>query len=188
MDKFRDRVEEFRKKFDEASALVKDQNALQELRNLFLGRKKGYLSGLFEELKNLGPDEKPRAGQLINSLKTDVEGCVAVLAEKLKTKGKASRESDLTLPGRRRFRGSPHPITLFQQEIEKIFLGMGFSIEDGPEIETDFYNFEALNFPPHHPARDSWDTLYITDDLLLRTHTSPVQVRVMEKRKPPIRI
>ena len=99
-----------------------------------------------------------------------------------------ARPVDLTLPGRKRYVGTPHPLTLFQEEIEAIFLGMGFAIEEGPEIETDYYNFEALNFPPHHPARDSWDTLYIKDDLLLRTHTSPVQIRVMERSKPPIRI
>ncbi len=95
---------------------------------------------------------------------------------------------DLTLPGRKRYVGTPHPLTLFEQEIERVFLGMGFTIEEGPEIETDYYNFEALNFPPHHPARDKWDTLFIKGDLLLRTHTSPVQVRVMERSKPPIRI
>src|SRR3972149_12013673 len=94
----------------------------------------------------------------------------------------------LTLPGRKKYVGTPPPLVLFQQEIEAIFLGLAFAIEEGPEIETDYYNFEALNFPPHHPARDSWDTLYLGDDLLLRTHTSPMQIRVMEKCKPPIRI
>jgi phenylalanyl-tRNA synthetase alpha chain len=95
---------------------------------------------------------------------------------------------DLTLPGETIPWGTLHPLTLFQEEIENIFLAMGFSIAEGPEIETDYYNFEALNFPPHHPARDSWDTLYLGGDLLLRTHTSPMQIRVMEKTKPPIRI
>jgi len=95
---------------------------------------------------------------------------------------------DLTLPGKKAYWGAPHPLFLFEQEIENIFQAMGFSVADGPEIETDYYNFEALNFPPHHPARDDWDTLYINDQLLLRTHTSPVQIRVMEKYKPPIRI
>jgi phenylalanyl-tRNA synthetase alpha chain len=102
--------------------------------------------------------------------------------------GQLSVAQDLTLPGEDIPRGTPHPLTLFQEEIEDIFLAMGFSIAEGPEIETDYYNFEALNFPPHHPARDSWDTLYLDGDLLLRTHTSPVQIRVMEKCKPPIRI
>jgi phenylalanyl-tRNA synthetase alpha chain len=95
---------------------------------------------------------------------------------------------DLSLPGRKRYVGAPHPLTLFEEEIERVFLAMGFSIEEGPEIETDYYNFEALNFPPYHPARDQWDTLFIKGELLLRTHTSPVQVRVMERSKPPIRI
>jgi phenylalanyl-tRNA synthetase alpha chain len=98
------------------------------------------------------------------------------------------RWPDLTLPGDEIPWGAPHPLTIFEREIEDIFREMGFSVAEGPEIETDYYNFAALNFPPHHPARDDWDTLYLGDDLLLRTHTSPMQIRVMEKHRPPIRI
>ena len=185
---FKLKIEKYKGTFRNASVQVKDRKSLQELRNLYLSRKRGYLRLLFDELKTLKPDEKPKAGHLINGLKNYIQKRLQSLEGRFKTPKKLIREIDLTLPGRNRYWGAPHPVLLFQEEIEKIFLTMGFSIEDGPEIETDYYNFEALNFPPHHPARDDWDTLYITDDLLLRTHTSPVQIRVMEKQKPPIRI
>ena len=188
MTNLKGKIEEYKKKFVEESARVGDEKGLAELRTEFLGRKKGCLLSLFEEMKGLSAAEKPGAGQLINEFKEDVQEKLALLGEKLRGRDRAARSIDLTLPGRSLYWGAPHPVVLFQQEIETIFLGMGFGIEDGPEIETDYYNFEALNFPPHHPARDSWDTLYITDDLVLRTHTSPVQIRVMEKKKPPIRI
>jgi phenylalanyl-tRNA synthetase alpha chain len=185
---FKTRIEECKRAFREGSVQVKDKKSLQELRNLYLSRKRGHLRLLFDELKTLKPDEKPKAGHLVNGLKNYIQKRLQSLEGRLQTPKKPIRAIDLTLPGRNRYWGAPHPVLLFQEEIEKIFLTMGFSIEDGPEIETDYYNFEALNFPPHHPARDDWDTLYITDDLLLRTHTSPVQIRVMEKQKPPIRI
>jgi phenylalanyl-tRNA synthetase alpha chain len=188
MKPFEDRIEEYRKKFDELCSGLKNGQSLQELRNLFLSRKRGYLTLLFEDLKSVGAEEKPHAGQLLNDLKTYVQDRLLAFEEKIKQPEKAGREIDLTLPGIRRYLGAPHPVILLQREIETIFMGMGFSIEEGPEIETDYYNFEALNFPPHHPARDSWDTIYINDKLLLRTHTSPVQIRAMEKKKPPIRI
>jgi len=188
MKLFEDRIEEYRKKFDELCSGLKNSQSLQELRNLYLSRKRGYLTLLFEDLKSVGAEEKPRAGQLLNELKTHIRERLQVLEEKIQQPEKVSREIDLTLPGIQRYLGAPHPVMLLQREIENIFMGMGFSIEEGPEIETDYYNFEALNFPPHHPARDSWDTIYINDKLLLRTHTSPVQIRAMEKKKPPIRI
>jgi phenylalanyl-tRNA synthetase alpha chain len=158
-----------------------------------MSRKRGELKLLFEELKTLKPEEKAEYGRMVNDLKIHVQqqikvGELTVVKKESEALKASSREIDLTLPGEKEYWGSPHPVALFQQEMENIFIGMGFSIEEGPEIETDYYNFEALNFPPHHPARDDWDTLYITDDLLLRTHTSPVQIRAMEKRKPPIRI
>ncbi|MFQ6039186.1 MAG: phenylalanine--tRNA ligase subunit alpha, partial [Candidatus Aminicenantales bacterium] len=124
----------------------------------------------------------------VNDLKTHIQETVVRLQQQLSVPVKRLEAIDLTLPGEKVYRGSPHPIHLFQEEIETIFLRMGFAVAEGPEIETDYYNFTALNFPPHHPARDDWDTLYITEEVLLRTHTSPVQIRVMEKKKPPIRI
>jgi phenylalanyl-tRNA synthetase alpha chain len=204
MSHFESRIDELRRKFDGALAGVKDAKTLEDLRHEFLSRKRGHLTLLFDELKSLPSGEKPSAGKLVNELKAYVQGkldgfdqnaLVAPPPKKLKSKIDAASGvsglltvDDLTLPGETIAWGSPHPLMLFQEEIENVFLAMGFSIAEGPEIETDYYNFEALNFPPHHPARDSWDTLYLEGDLLLRTHTSPMQIRVMEKTKPPIRI
>ena len=188
MNRFAKRAADVRQKLADGAGRVTNARELEEFRNLFLSRKKGLLSGLFEDLKKLPEAAKREAGQTLNALKAEVQAELGALEGRLKTSARPRRDADLTLPGEARYLGAPHPTLLFQQEIEAVFLGMGFSIEEGPEIETDYYNFEALNFPPHHPARDSWDTLFITDDLLLRTHTSPVQIRVMERRKPPIRI
>ncbi|MGZ5439226.1 MAG: phenylalanine--tRNA ligase subunit alpha [Candidatus Aminicenantales bacterium] len=206
MANLKDRIDGLRKTFDDAALKAGDAKSLEDLRTDFLGRKRGHIMLLFEDLKSVPPEERREAGRLINELKDFVQerlrtitekltpgdryGAGSILAEsKFGAKGTGIRQAiDLTLPGRKRYVGTPHPLTLFQEEIERIFLAMGFSIEEGPEIETDYYNFEALNFPPYHPARDKWDTLFIKGDLLLRTHTSPVQVRVMERSKPPIRI
>jgi len=188
MKKLKNKIEKYKTQFNREITLIQDKKGLQELRNLFLSRKKGYVSLLFEDFKTLKPEERPEAGKIINELKEYVQTKLQVLQEEFSTAKKVEKTYDLTLPGKDVYLGSPHPIVHFQQEIEQIFLTMGFAIEEGPEIETDYYNFEALNFPQHHPARDDWDTLYIKDDLLLRTHTSPVQIRVMEKKKPPIRI
>jgi phenylalanyl-tRNA synthetase alpha chain len=188
MANLKDRVDGLRKEFDAAALRAVDAKSLEDLRTAFLGRKRGHVTLLFEDLKSVPPEEKREAGRLVNEFKTAVTERLQALEGLVRTAARPSRAVDLTLPGRKRYVGSPHPLTLFEQEIERIFLGMGYSIEEGPEIETDYYNFEALNFPPHHPARDKWDTLFIKGDLLLRTHTSPVQVRVMERSKPPIRI
>jgi len=188
LKKFENSIEAFKTKLKEQSARARDAREIEDLRNQFLSRKRGYITLLFEDLKTLKPEEKPAGGQMINVLKNEVQTRLAELEAGLKTPLKQKPLIDLTLPGDKSGWGVPHPIRLFQREIENIFTSMGFTIEEGPEVETDYYNFEALNFPPHHPARDDWDTLYITDKLLLRTHTSPVQIRVMEKKKPPIRI
>ncbi|MBN2408438.1 MAG: phenylalanine--tRNA ligase subunit alpha [Candidatus Aminicenantes bacterium] len=195
------RIGALKTKFDESLAGATDAGALEELRNEFLSRKRGRVTLLFEELKSLPPEEKRSFGRLVNELKAHVQKNLAVSLKgsiriKSGAKGKltvieddADRDQvDLTLPGETLPWGAPHPVMLFLEEIERIFETMGFSVAEGPEIETDYYNFEALNFPPHHPARDDWDTLYLGENLLLRTHTSPMQVRVMEKHKPPIRI
>jgi phenylalanyl-tRNA synthetase alpha chain len=188
MKELKAKISKHKENFDKAVLKVKDRNSLEVLRTEYLGRKNGYVTLLFEDLKTVKAENKPEAGQLINVLKDHVHENLSSLKEKLGTPKRTKKRLDLTLPGRRRYIGAPHPILLFQQKIEQIFIRMGYSVEDGPEIESDYYHFEALNFPPHHPARDDWDTLYINDDLLLRTHTSPVQIRVMERRKPPIRI
>ena len=182
------KIEEYRRTFNEDISRVKDEKSLQEIRNFYLSRKRGCVTLLFDQLKELSSEERPEVGRRLNELKDYIQAELQNFKQELSRPEEPSKRVDLTLPGRKKYWGAPHPILLFQQEIENIFLGMGFSIEEGPEVETDYYNFESLNFPPHHPARDDWDTLYINDDLLLRTHTSPVQIRVMEKRKPPIRI
>jgi phenylalanyl-tRNA synthetase alpha chain len=181
-------IEQKRKAFEDALAKITDQNSLQKVRNEYLSRHRGIIAGFLTQLKHVKQEEKPELGKLINDFKNHAQERIQALQLKFASPTKVTEKIDLTLPGEKMYWGSPHPILLFQQKIEDIFLRMGFSIADGPEIETDYYNFGALNFPPHHPARDDWDTLYITDDVLLRTHTSPVQIRVMEKRKPPIRI
>jgi phenylalanyl-tRNA synthetase alpha chain len=188
MSTLQDKINNCRQLFSGLAAGVKESRQVEELRQLFLGRKKGHLTLLFEELKHLSQEEKKTAGRILNEFKTEIQDKLSELEIKYLAPETVRQVEDLTLPGRQLYCGAPHPITVFQRKIEDIFIYMGFSVEEGPEIETDYYNFEALNFPPHHPARDSWDTLYINDELLLRTHTSPVQIRVMEKKKPPIRI
>lgn len=188
MTTLKDRIEGLRQEFERSASRAKDATAIEDLRNVYLGRKKGLVTGLFEELKAVPAEERREAGRAVNEFKAFVTVRVEALEVKLSQPAPAVLLPDLTLPGRPRYVGAAHPLVLFQEEIERIFLGMGYAIEEGPEIETDYYNFEALNFPLHHPARDSWDTLYIKGDLLLRTHTSPVQIRVMEKKKPPIRV
>ncbi len=181
-------IKELKKSFEKDVARIKDEPSLQEVRNRYLSRRRGHLTLLLEKLKTITPEDRPEIGRELNTLKREIQTKLKKKQTKITRPKRISRQADLTLPGKRRYWGSPHPVLIFQQEIENIFLNMGFSIEEGPEIETDYYNFEALNFPPHHPARDDWDTLYLSGGLLLRTHTSPVQIRVMEKRKPPIRI
>jgi len=193
MATLKDRIDGLRKTLEESAHAAADAKALEELRTAFLGRKRGHVTLLFEDLRSVPAEEKREAGRLVNEFKELIQERLAAVEARVRqaagaSAGPAAGRPDLTLPGRKRYVGMRHPLTLFEEEIERIFLGMGFTIEEGPEIETDYYNFESLNFPPHHPARDQWDTLFIKGDLLLRTHTSPVQVRVMERSKPPIRI
>jgi len=168
-----------------------DPSELEQFRIDFLGRK-GRLSQLLKTLGQLDATDRGEAGQLVNGLKVRATQAVeekeagvaaARIADRLQ-----SESVDMSLPGVRHENGRLHPLTLVQHQIESIFMRMGFDVATGPEIETDYYNFEALNIPPDHPARADWDTFYITDDTLLRPHTSPVQIRVMEKTKPPVRI
>ena len=164
---------------------------LEQLRVDYLG-KKGQLTGLLKNLGTLSPEDRPKAGALINEVKQELTGVLnarkedleqQALAEKL-----ASERVDVTLPGRRVDAGGLHPITRTIQRVEDFFAGMGFDVVEGPEIEDDYHNFEALNIPAHHPARAMHDTFYIDDTHVLRTHTSGVQVRTMETREPPLRI
>ncbi|MDR2572899.1 MAG: phenylalanine--tRNA ligase subunit alpha [Desulfovibrio sp.] len=162
---------------------------LEALRVDVLGRK-GRLAQIISRLSDLEPEERPTAGQAANRVK---EHCNALFEERRKTLLAAGEAAGLarfdpTLPGRAPWRGSLHPTTLITEEICGIFTGMGFEVASGPEVENDYYNFEALNMPPEHPARDMQDTLYITKNVLMRTHTSPVQVRAMTTRTPPLAV
>lgn len=164
---------------------------LEDLRVRVLG-KKGELTGILKQMGKLSQEERPVIGQLANEVRQELEQKLdeykTALREKQLNEQLAAERLDVTMPGRPFELGSMHPLSTVLEEIEEIFLGMGFDIAEGPEVETDYYNFEALNLPKDHPARDTQDTFYISDNILLRTQTSPVQVRVMEKTKPPIRI
>ena len=163
---------------------------LEQIRVRVLGRS-GELTGLLRSLGAIPAAERPRVGQQANQAKGEIE---ALIAEKLAALKGAERERaleaerlDLTLPGRRIPPGPVHPVTRVQDEIIEIFEGLGFSVAEGPEVETDYYNFAALNFPDDHPARDMQDTFHLSADTLLRTHTSPVQIRTMKAERPPVR-
>ncbi len=180
-------------KQDAANALsaVKSTAELDELRVRFLG-KKGELTAILKQMGALSPEQRPIVGQLVNEVRGELEDSISKKGEELKSAAMAERlrdeAIDVTLPGKKQEIGHKHPLTLVLDEIKEMFLGMGFDIVRGPEVETDYYNFEALNIPKDHPARDTQDTFYITENILLRTQTSPVQIRTMEKMKPPIRI
>lgn len=173
---------------------LEELDSLQKLKDFqvrYLGRK-GELKALLKGMGKLPPEERPLMGQLANRIKYLMEKAITDREEVLRAEEERRRlESeriDVTLPGRGPEFGGVHPLTRVLREIEEVFISMGFQVAQGPEIETDYYNFEALNIPPHHPARDMQDTFYIEGGLLLRTHTSPVQIRVMERFRPPIRI
>jgi len=164
---------------------------LDSLRAKYLGRK-GSITKIMRELPRVPQDDRSSLGILANELKQEVMGILArrrsLLAKAEVLQRQAGERIDVTMPGRRPQLGRRHPITQVLQEIVEVFVGMGFSVVEGPEVETDYYNFEALNMPPDHPARGMLDTFYVSDDVLLRSHTSPVQIRVMEKAPPPLRI
>ena len=174
-----------------AIAAAAHQRALEDVRVRLLG-KKGEITALLKSLGTMSPADRPAAGARINAAKSRLQ---AALEQRGRTLGREQLKRDLeeqavdvSLPGRSRPGGSLHPVTQTFRRIERIFAAAGYGVESGPEIEDDYHNFEALNIPAHHPARAMHDTLYLENGLLLRTHTSPVQVRVMEKTKPPIRI
>ncbi|MCL6632302.1 MAG: phenylalanine--tRNA ligase subunit alpha [Alicyclobacillus herbarius] len=166
---------------------------LEAWRVQYLG-KKGPLAQLSRQMANLSKEERPRVGQAVNQAQRALQDAFVRTRQKIEEQALAERlrseRIDVTLPGRAPARGSLHPLTRVIQEIEDVFLGMGFSIAEGPEVETDRYNFEMLNIPKDHPARDMQDTFYLTEELLLRTQTSPMQVRTMEKMRPfaPIKV
>ncbi len=183
-----DSIPKTRQDFDDRLGEVVHMDGLRQLRTDFIG-KKGVVSLMMKQLKALSPEEKRHAGQAINELKTHIETRLKETTETFESKAAQAGANafDFTLPGKRNQPGHRHPVTQVMDEIIAIFAGMGFGVEEGPEIESDYYNFEALNIPKDHPARDMQDTFY-TGGSVLRTHTSPVQIHVMERQPPPVRI
>ena len=167
---------------------VAERSHLETLRQVYLGRK-GHLTLLLKRIAELPEEERPAIGRLANQVKEDLIREFQSVWDSLTTK-EVQEESflDVTLPGRRTPRGHLHPITQITEEICSIFSTLGFKVVEGPEVELDYYNFEALNMPKDHPARDIQDTFYISDNVVLRTHTSPMQIRIMEKQLPPVSI
>jgi phenylalanyl-tRNA synthetase alpha chain len=178
--------------FDRERESAADLRSLEEVKNRFLSRKSGLLTLQLQNVRNVPAAERAEFGRIANEIKGRIETALEALQQKFSdadaTAALERERLDVTLPGNRRRIGHIHPLTLARQEIEDIFISMGYTVEDGPEVEKTYYNFEALNIPASHPARDPKDTFYVSDDVVLRTHTSPVQVRTMEKMQPPVRI
>ncbi len=178
--------------FEAACAAVQDRAGWEALRVQWVGRKQGIVRSLLDDIKKVEPASRRAYGEAVNRLKERVEGRLSELDEALAAREReAARRSaavDVTLPGRRPHLGSVHPVSIVNREMEEIFAELGYSVAEGPEVEDDYHNFEALNFPKDHPARDTQDTFFLENGLLLRTHTSPVQIRTMLSRKPPIRV
>jgi phenylalanyl-tRNA synthetase alpha chain len=181
---------------EEAGRGVSSRSEFERLKGRYLGREKGLVAGLFAGIRDLPPQERGGFGARANAAKKEIEEAIAGLAEELERREVEARQAaeavDVTLPGRRPRMGGLHPVTIVRRRIEQIFLRMGYSIADGPEVENDRHNFEALNFPPEHPARDSQDSFFVRrkarSPLLLRTHTSPVQIRELARRGAPLRV
>ena len=187
----REKLEEIKKNALDVLQKATDIDALEEARIKFLG-KKGELTAVLKGMGQLSKEERPQIGALANEIRGVIENHIdtkkAEISEKLEEIKLKSEVIDVTMPGKAQKTGKLHPLTKVMNNIKDTFIGMGFEIAEGPEVELDYYNFEALNIPPNHPARDTQDTFYINENTVLRTQTSPIQVRVMEKKKPPIRI
>ncbi|NLK51554.1 MAG: phenylalanine--tRNA ligase subunit alpha [Syntrophomonadaceae bacterium] len=188
-----DQLQKIRQQAGELIPVVMDRQKLNEIRVRFLG-KKGEVTRVLRSMGQLSPEERPRLGKKANEIRDYIENLLeqklALILAREKEEHLQQETLDVTLPGRNIILGHRHPLTQIMNEIKEIFLGMGFEIVEGPEVELDYYNFEALNIPKDHPARDMQDSFYITPEILLRTHTSPVQARVYEARVPeiPVRI
>ncbi|MBI4014291.1 MAG: phenylalanine--tRNA ligase subunit alpha [Candidatus Rokubacteria bacterium] len=175
----------------EELAQASTRQDLEQVRVKYLG-KKGVLTQLLRSMPSLPPAERPVVGREANEAKTGIEAALAARladVDQIERRARlAADRVDLSLPGRRAIPGAAHPLSLVLGEIIDVFVGLGFAVADGPEVESDYYNFEALNIPKDHPARDMQDTFYVSEDVLLRTHTSPVQIRTMLRQRPPVRI
>jgi phenylalanyl-tRNA synthetase alpha chain len=185
-------LERIESQFAEAlSSAEGDERSIETVRVRYLGRK-GDMTALMKQLGALSAEQRPAAGKSINILKQKIQKEIDAALGRAREEGRRLEierdRADISLPARVPWSGSLHPVTQTRRELERIFREMGFTVEDGPEVEDDFHNFEALNLPPDHPARDETDTFYLENGLLLRTHTSPVQIRTMQERKPPIKM
>jgi len=187
------KLEQIAKEAEEKIKAASNLEALKNCRVEYLGRK-GEITAVLRSLKDLPPEERAAVGQAANRVRDHLEELIESKTQELNARALQERlmqeKLDVTLPGTPRVYGGKHPLTLVREEIENIFLGLGFEIVEGPEVELDYYNFEALNMPADHPARDMQDSFYMSDQVLLRTHTSPGQVRTMEQKNPalPIKI
>jgi phenylalanyl-tRNA synthetase alpha chain len=187
----RDQLEQIKK---EALKQIEASDALEKLNDIkvaYLG-KKGELTNVLKSMKDVAPEDRPKVGQLVNDARALIEGkleeTIAVLQKKVREEQLEKEVIDVTLPAKRSKSGHTHPNTIALEEVERIFVGMGYEVMEGPEVEYDHYNFEKLNIPKNHPARDEQDTFYISDSIVLRSQTSPVQIRAMEEGKLPIRM
>ena len=187
----KEKLQSIRELAEQAMAASKDARELDAIRVKYLG-KKGEVTALMKNMRNLAPEERPAFGQMVNELRSAIEAGLAENKERLEAialeRKLKSETLDVTMPGTEIPVGKKHPINLVLDEVKDIFIGMGFSVAEGPDVESDYYNFEALNIPKDHPARDTQDTFYVSDNVVLRTQTSPIQIRTMENKKPPIRI
>jgi len=180
---------ELEKKARKRLEAVKDLDSLEEFRVAYLG-KKGEFTAIMRMLGSVSPEDRPALGKLANDMKAAISAAFEDVKASLSDRGSAKGAAaiDVTLPGRRPPRGHIHPLTLVLTDVCRIFERMGFIVVSGPNVELDYYNFEALNIPKDHPARDMQDTFYVSEDVVLRTHTSPIQIRVMEKQGPPVAV
>jgi len=182
-----EKLDDLKKKFFKDISEAKNDKDLENIRVQYLGRK-SEIAAFFNLMGKIHSDERPEMGKHLNVLKKYVQETFDNAKEQLKPKPSSHEFFDIALPGIPAIVGTKHPLNQVLDEIKEIFTSLGFTIEDGPELETDYYNFEALNIPENHPSRDLQDTFYINDKLLLRTHTSPVQIRTMERMSPPVRM
>jgi phenylalanyl-tRNA synthetase alpha chain len=187
----KEKLESMKREALEKVGQCADLEALGRIQVEYLGRK-GALTALLRQTGSLSPEERPAFGKMSNALKAEIQQAIDTKRESFekeeREKELRSASVDVTLPGIRPALGHLHPITIVFNEVIRVFEGLGFQVATGPEVEEDYYNFEALNIPRNHPARDMQDTFFITDSVVLRTHTSPVQIRTMERQRPPVRI
>jgi len=181
------KLKEIHKEAEERIKQVTNKEELKKVQVEFLGRKKGKITQLLRNMAALPSQERPLIGKLINEIKGEIQKSLEVKRKQI-SKEKTEEYIDITFPGKKPKIGKIHPLTHTMEEIKRVFISMGFQVVRGPEMETEYYNFEALNMPSYHPARNEYDSFYLDNGYLLRSHTSPVQIRVMEKEFPPIRI